>query len=102
MCWVDVVKFTPMSQGVRIVNFPIIPARRQDSTTNPFQLYRAATVANLTLMAGKLGLTDDTGDDPLGNHVIGAELVGAIQGRWQTGSYGRYRRRPARQPRHRR
>ncbi len=78
MCWVDVVKFTPMSQGVRIVNFPIIPARRQDSTTNPFQLYRAATVANLTLMAGKLGLTDDTGDDPLGNHVIGAELVNTV------------------------
>ena len=43
-----------------------------------FQLYLAATVANLTLVAGKLGLRDDTGDGPLGNCVSAAEVVNAV------------------------
>ena len=62
----------------RLEQLGIRRARYFGRVKTKFQLYRAATVANLTLMAGKLGLTDDTGDDPLGNHVIGAEVVNTV------------------------
>ena len=62
----------------RLTQLGIRQARYFGRVKTKFQLYLAATVANLTLMAGKLGLTDDTGDGPLGNHVIGAEVVNAV------------------------
>ena len=62
----------------RLEQLGIRQARYFGRVKTKFQLYRAATVANLTLMAGKLGLTDDTSDDPLGNHVIDAEVVNTV------------------------
>ena len=62
----------------RLTQLGIRQARYFGRVKTKFQLYLAATVANLTLMAGKLGLTDDTGDGPLGNHVIGAEVVNTV------------------------
>ena len=62
----------------RLEQLGIRQARYFGRVKTKFQLYLAATVANLTLMAGKLGLTDDTGDGPIGNHVIGAEVVNAV------------------------
>ena len=62
----------------RLEQLGIRQARYFGRVKTKFQLYLAATVANLTLMAGKLGLTDDTGDGPLGNHVIGAEVVNTV------------------------
>ena len=62
----------------RLTQLGIRQARYFGRVKTKFQLYLAATVANLTLMAGKLGLTDDTGDGPIGNHVIGAEVVNAV------------------------
>ena len=40
-----------------------------------FQLYLAATVANLTLVAAKAGLTGETGSDPSADTALAAGMV---------------------------
>ena len=67
-----------MAAEHRLEQLGIRQARYLGRVKTKFQLYLTATVANLTLMAGKLGVTDDTGDGPLGNHVIAAEVVNAV------------------------
>ena len=50
----------------RLVQLGIRQARYFGRTKTRFQLYLAATVANLTLVAGKAGLTGDTGGVAIG------------------------------------
>ena len=47
----------------RLVQLGIHQSRYFGRAKTRFQLYLAATVANLTLVAAKAGLTDDTGGD---------------------------------------
>ena len=50
----------------RLVQLGIRQARYLGRTKTRFQLYLAATVANLTLLAGKTGLTGDIGGAAIG------------------------------------
>ena len=53
----------------RLVQLEIRQARYFGRAKTRFQLYLAATVANLTLVAGKEGLTGDIGSAAIGGHA---------------------------------
>ena len=59
----------------RLVQLGIRQSRYFGRSKTRFQLYLAATVANLTLVAGKCGLTGDTGSGP---PCAGRSLVAGI------------------------
>ena len=59
----------------QLTQLGIRQARYFGRVKTKFQLYLAATVANLTLVAGKMGLTDDTGDDLHGDRVVVADVA---------------------------
>ena len=69
----------------RLVQLGIRQARYFGRAKTRFQLYLAATVANLTLVAGKDGLTGDIGGAAIGDHAAwagtgsAAAILGAIQ-----------------------
>ena len=54
----------------RLVQLGIRQARYFGKVKSKFQLYLAATVANLTLVAGKIGLSGSTGDGAAGHRVV--------------------------------
>ena len=54
----------------RLVQLGIRQARYFDRVKTRFQLYLAATVANLTLVAGKIGRSGSTGGDAAGHRVV--------------------------------
>ena len=54
----------------RLVQLGIRQARYFGRVKTKFQLYLAATVANLTLVAGKIGLLGSTGSGPAGHRVV--------------------------------
>ena len=54
----------------RLVQLGIRQARYFGRVKTKFQLYLAATVANLTLVAGKIGLSDGTGGGAAGHRVV--------------------------------
>ena len=57
----------------RLVQLGIRQARYFGRTKTRFQLYLAATVVNLTLVAGKAGLTGDTGGVAIGDRAACAD-----------------------------
>ena len=59
----------------RLEQLGIRQARYFGRVKTKFQLYLAATVANLTLVAGKLGLPDFTDHDPHGDRVVVADVA---------------------------
>ena len=61
----------------RLVQLGIRQARYFGRTKTRFQLYLAATVANLTLVAGKPGLTGDTGGVAIGVRAACADTLNA-------------------------
>ena len=69
----------------RLVQLGIRQARYFGRAKTRFQLYLAATVANLTLVAGKPGLTGDTGSVAIGDHAACADtgsdavILGAVR-----------------------
>ena len=58
----------------RLVQLGIRQARYFGRTKTRFQLYLAATVANLTLVAGKAGLTGDTDGVAIGDRAACADI----------------------------
>ena len=54
----------------RLVQQGIRQSRYFGRAKTKFQLYLAATVANLTLMLGKIGLSGSTGDGAAGHRVV--------------------------------
>ena len=54
----------------RLVQLGIRQARYFGRVKTKFQLYLAATVANLTLVAGKIGLSGSTGGGATGRRVV--------------------------------
>ena len=54
----------------RLVQLGIRQARYFGRVKTKFQLYLAATVANLTLVAGKIGLSGSIGGGAAGHHVV--------------------------------
>ena len=54
----------------RLVQLGIRQARYFGKVKTKFQLYLAATVANLTLVAGKIGLSGSTGGGAAGHRVV--------------------------------
>ena len=54
----------------RLVQLGIRQARYFGRVKTKFQLYLAATVANLTLVAGKIGRSGSTGGGPAGHRVV--------------------------------
>ena len=66
----------------RLVQLGIRQARYFGRVRTRFQLYLAATVANLTLVAGKVGLAGDIGGAANGDHAACANTgsVAAIFG----------------------
>ena len=54
----------------RLVQLSIRQARYFGRVKTRFQLYLAATVANLTLVLGKIGLSGSTGGGATGHHVV--------------------------------
>ena len=54
----------------RLVQLGIRQARYFGRVKTKFQLYLAATVANLTLVAGKIGLSGSTGGGAAGHRVV--------------------------------
>ena len=54
----------------RLVQLGIRQARYFGRVKTRFQLYLAATVANLTLVAGKIGLSGSTGGGAAGHRVV--------------------------------
>ena len=69
----------------RLVQLGIRQARYFGRTKTRFQLYLAATVANLTLVAGKADLTGETGSVAIGDHAACADtgsyavILGAVR-----------------------
>ena len=61
----------------RLVQLGIRQARYFGRAKTRFQLYLAATVANLTLVAGKAGLTGDIGATATGNRAACAACAGS-------------------------
>ena len=61
----------------RLVQLGIRQARYFGRTKTRFQLYLAATVANLTLVAGKDGLTGNIGATAIGDRAAGADTGSA-------------------------
>ena len=57
----------------RLVQLGIRQARYFGRTKTRFQVYLAATVANLTLVAGKAGLTGDIGGAAIGDRAACAD-----------------------------
>ena len=73
----------------RLVQLGIRQSRYFGRAKTLFQLYLAATVANLTLVAAKAGMTDETGSRPSSGSVLASGIVNsaAITGTawlWQT------------------
>ena len=62
----------------RLEQLGIRQARYFGRVKTKFQLYLAVTVANLTLVAGKLGLTDFTDHDPHGDPVVVADVTNTV------------------------
>ena len=62
----------------RLTQLGIRQARYFGRVKTKFQLYLAATVANLTLVAGKMGLMDFTDNDPHGDHVVVADVANTV------------------------
>ena len=62
----------------RLVQLGIRQARYFGRVKTRFQLYLAATVANLTLMAAKMGLPDDAGNGPEVSNAVAAEVANTI------------------------
>ena len=60
----------------RLVQLGIRRARYFGRAKMKFQLYMAATVANLTLVAAKAGLTGDIGGIAIGDHATSADTSG--------------------------
>ena len=54
----------------RLVHLGIRQSRYSGRAKTRFQLYLAATVANLTLVAGKLGRSGQAGGGPTGHSVV--------------------------------
>ena len=59
----------------RLVQLGIRQSRYFGRAKTRFQLYLAATVANLTLVAAKAGLTGETGSGPSAGSALGAGMV---------------------------
>ena len=64
----------------RLVQLGIRQARYFGRVKTKFQLYLAATVANLTLVAAKAGLTGDIGNAASGDRAASAGSAAAIFG----------------------
>ena len=62
----------------RLVQLGIRQARYFGRVKTKFQLYLAATVANLTLMAGKIGLSGSTGGDAAGHRVVRNDVLAVV------------------------
>ena len=62
----------------RLTQLGIRQARYFGRVKTKFQLYLAATVANLTLLAGKMGLTDFTDHNLHGDRVIVADVANTV------------------------
>ena len=75
----------------RLVQLGIRQARYFGRVKTTFQLYLAATVANLTLVAGKIGLSGSTGGGPAGHRVVRNDVSAVVR---QCG--GQFQRCPAR------
>ena len=57
-------------RSARPVRLGIRQSRYFGRAKTRFQLYLAATVANLTLVAGKIGLSGRAGGDPTGHSIV--------------------------------
>ena len=62
----------------RLVQLGIRQARYFGRVKTKFQLYLAATVANLTLVAAKAGLTGDIGNAASGDRAASADTGGVV------------------------
>ena len=62
----------------RLVQLGIRQARYFGRVKTTFQLYLAATVANLTLVAGKIGLLGSTGGGAAGHRVVRNDVRAAV------------------------
>ena len=62
----------------RLVQLGIRQARYFGRVKTKFQLYLAATVANLTLVAGKIGLSGSTGGGAAGHRVNAPAMMSAL------------------------
>ena len=62
----------------RLVQLGIRQARYFGRVKTKFQLYLAATVANLTLVAGKIGLSGSTGGGAAGHRVVRNDVRAAV------------------------
>ena len=59
----------------RLIQLGIRQSRYFGRSKTRFQLYLAATVANLTLVAAKAGLTRETGSGPSAGSALRAETI---------------------------
>ena len=64
----------------RLVQLGIRQARYFGKVKTKFQLYLAATVANLTLVAGKIGLSGSTGGGAAGHRVVRNDVRAVVAG----------------------
>ena len=62
----------------RLVQLGIRQSRYFGRVKTQFQLYLAATVANLTLVLGKIGLSGSTGGDAGGHRVVFNEVRAVV------------------------
>ena len=62
----------------RLVQLGIRQARYFGRVKTKFQLYLAATVANLTLVAGKIGLLGSTDGGPAGHRVVRNDVLAVV------------------------
>ena len=62
----------------RLVQLGIRQARYFGRVKTRFQLYLAATVANLTLVAAKMGLPGDAGNGPEVSNAVVAEVANTV------------------------
>ena len=62
----------------RLVQLGIRQARYFGRVKTKFQLYLAATVANLTLVAGKIGLSGSTGGGAAGHRVVRNDVLAVV------------------------
>ena len=64
----------------RLVQLGIRQSRYFGRVKTRFQLYLAATVANLTLMLGKIGLSGSTGGGATGHRVVRSVVHAVVAG----------------------
>ena len=65
----------PEHRLARLEQLGLRQARYFGRVKTKFQLYLAATVANLTLLASQIGVVDDPGEDP--DHIVTTAPIGA-------------------------